>query len=90
MIMKNDNLTLKDREFICCECGNVIDRDINASINIKNEGIRILKEKIGQRLPESFDESQTTLEDNPTMDDRLETNLKSSGWKIQEDVNLNV
>ena len=87
---KNDNLTLKDREFICCECGNVIDRDINASINIKNEGIRILKEKIGQRLPESFDESQTTLEDNPTMDDRLETNLKSSGWKIQEDVNLNV
>ena len=51
---------------------------------------RILKEKIGQRLSESFDESQTTLEDNPTMDDRLETNLKSSGWKIQEDVNLNV
>lgn len=87
---KNDNLTLKDREFICCKCGNVIDRDINASINIKNEGIRILKEKIGQRLPESFDESQTTLEDNPTMDDRLETNLKSSGWKIQEDANLNV
>jgi len=67
-----------------------IDRDLNASINIKKEGIRILKEKIRQRLPESFDESQATLEDNPTMDDRLETNLKSSGWMIQEDVNLNV
>jgi putative transposase len=87
---KDNDLTLGDREFICEDCGNVIDRDLNASINIKNEGIRILKEKIGQRLPESSGDNQIALEDNPTMDDRLVTNLKSSGWMIQEDVNLNV
>lgn len=87
---KNNNLTLGNRRFICKDCGNVLDRDLNASINIKNEGIRILKEKIGQRLPELFDENQITLEDNPTMDDKDESPLKSSGWMIQEDVNLNV
>lgn len=31
---------LKNRTFIC-ECGNVIDRDYNAAINIKNEGLRL-------------------------------------------------
>ena len=87
---KNDNLTLGDREFMCEDCGNVIDRDLNASINIKNEGLRILEEKIRQRLPESFGVSQATLEDNPTMDDKDVNPLKSSGWMIQEDVNLNV
>ena len=32
----NKELTLKDREWTCPECGSVLDRDINASINIKN------------------------------------------------------
>ncbi|MDK2800637.1 MAG: putative transposase [Clostridiales bacterium] len=36
-----ENLSLSDRIFEC-ECGNVLDRDINAAINIKNEGIRLL------------------------------------------------
>lgn len=76
----NNNLTLADREFVCQECGNVIDRDLNASINIENEGLRIYNEKIGQRL------SEFTLEDNPTMDDRLRNEvLKSSGWLRQEE-----
>ena len=39
-------------------------------------------------MSESFDESQATLDDNPTMDDKDVNPLKSSGWKIQEDVNL--
>ena len=30
-------------EFICKECGLEIDRDYNASINILNEGLRILE-----------------------------------------------
>lgn len=40
---KNNDLKLSDREFICQECGIVIDRDLNAAINIKQEGIRLLK-----------------------------------------------
>lgn len=37
----NHDLTLKDRDYICPDCGNIIDRDLNASINILNEGLRI-------------------------------------------------
>ena len=76
----NNYLTLADREFVCRECGNVIDRDLNASINIENEGVKIYNKQIGQRL------SELTLEDNPTMDDRLRNEvLKSSGWLRQEE-----
>jgi len=38
--IKSD-LTLSDRAFKC-DCGYIIDRDYNASINIKNEGLAIL------------------------------------------------
>lgn len=37
----NSQLTLSDRVWTCV-CGELIDRDINAAINIKNEGCRIL------------------------------------------------
>lgn len=33
-----EDLTLKDRIFVCPHCGSVIDRDLNASINLKNYG----------------------------------------------------
>lgn len=34
-------IKLSERTYIC-ECGNKLDRDINAAINIKNEGLRLL------------------------------------------------
>ena len=73
------NLKLSDRTYRCDNCGLEIDRDDNASINIDEEGNRIYKERLGQRL------SELTLVDNPTMDDKEFTPLKSSGWMKQED-----
>ena len=34
------DVSLKDRDWKCPHCGQMIDRDLNASINILNEGIR--------------------------------------------------
>lgn len=39
-----ENLKLSERSWICPHCGERIDRDVNAAINIKNEGYRILTE----------------------------------------------
>jgi len=36
------DLTLKDREYQCSSCGVTLDRDYNASLNILEEGLRIL------------------------------------------------
>jgi len=42
---KKENLTLKDRKWICPKCGTQHQRDENASVNLKMEGTRLLKEK---------------------------------------------
>lgn len=49
---KNDELTLKDREWMCPHCGTVHDRDMNASLNIRDEGMRLYKEIVGSRTTE--------------------------------------
>ena len=36
----NNNLTLKEREWICTDCNTLLDRDINAAINIRDFGLR--------------------------------------------------
>ena len=39
----NKTLKLSDRQWICPNCGHIIERDYNAALNILNEGLRILK-----------------------------------------------
>ncbi|MCA1075894.1 transposase [Clostridium bowmanii] len=39
---KNIMLTLSDREWTCSKCNQKHDRDINASLNIRSEGMRVL------------------------------------------------
>ena len=39
-----DELGLSERTYRCEACGNVLDRDLNAAINIRDEGFRIFTE----------------------------------------------
>ena len=71
----NKSLKLSDRQWVCPECNSVIDRDLNAAQNIKDEGLRKI---IGWSSPEF------TPADCPTMDDKREISLKSSDRMKQE------
>lgn len=75
----NKDLELKDRTWICSECGVTHDRDLNAAINIRNEGLRIknlgLEFKLGMSLPE------VTLQESKSKDPLRMKNQKVESYK---------
>lgn len=73
----NKGLKLSDRQWICPQCGGVIERDYNAALNILDEGLRI----IGSSTTEF------TLVDYPTVDDPVRNDLLKSSGRLKQEVN---
>lgn len=80
---KIDYMGLEIRKWICPNCGEHHDRDINAAINIMNEGLRILDNGT-VRNTETLGKYPSMPVENPTMDERSVLNLKSSDSMKQE------
>ena len=76
---------LEIREWTCPVCHSEHDRDVNAAINIKNEGLRILDNGTVRNTETGVNQDTPMPVENPTMDDKfvLQT-LKSSDSVNQE------
>jgi putative transposase len=68
---KNNKLELKDRSWICPKCNSVLDRDLNAAINIRNEGYKI---KIGLSSPELTHQESKSLDPRRMMKQNVKLN----------------
>ena len=79
------NMGLKVRNWTCPVCHSEHDRDVNAAINIMNEGLRILDNQGTVRNTETEGTKVPSMPvENPTMDERSVMNLKSSDSMNQE------
>ena len=81
---KMNYMGLEIRKWTCPICGKHHDRDVNAAINIMNEGLKILDHgTVGNTETEGTKVPSMPAE-NPTIDERSVMNLKSSDSMKQE------
>lgn len=75
-----ENLTLKDRVYICDECGLKCDRDYNASLNL----YALIQKQIGQVLPEFTSADLTALQDDLAINylatSKVETGIQQKSY----------
>jgi len=79
---KKEDLELSDREWVCPKCQVHHDRDVNASVNLKNEGIRNLKENNIMII----NNDETTV---GTTVDAFGENVRLLDQEIQEQFSMN-
>jgi putative transposase len=60
---KHDELTLRDRTYVCPHCGTVIDRDLNAALNL----LCLITSKVGTDYPELTPADLTALHSRFTL-----------------------
>lgn len=77
---KKKDLSLHDRSWICPHCGSEHDRDLNAALNIRDEGLRI----IGSRTTE------LTLVEIGSVDDRLGNEVLKSIQSVKQEVETDI
>ena len=81
---KMEYMGLEIRKWTCPVCHSEHDRDINAAINIKNEGLRILGKGTVRNTETGVIQDTPMPAENSTMDERSLMNLKSSDSMNQE------
>ena len=79
---KKKDLELSEREWVCPKCQGYHDRDVNASVNLRNEGIRNLKENNIMII----NNDETTV---GTTVDAFGENVRLLDQKIQEQFSMN-
>ena len=84
----NKSITLKDRQWICPQCGEVIERDYNAALNILDEGLRIIGSSTTEFTLVDYPTTERWQYRNVlTVDDRLSNEVLKSSDRLKQEVN---
>ena len=89
LLLNSQNLTLKDRQWVCPQCGEIIERDYNAALNILDEGLRIIGSSTTEFTLVDYPtaERRTTHNMCVAMDDPIRNDLLKSSDRLKQEVN---